>query len=66
MFTAPVSHCSKPDTIVTVEELGLSADCSVSLLPPHGVKKENDFDAIFKTGTEVKDEPWKTKILLIM
>ena len=36
-----------------LEDLGLSADCSVSLLPPHGVKKENDFDAIFKTGTEV-------------
>lgn len=53
-YSQPQSPAVPSRTRSLQQELDLSADCSVSLLP-HGVKKENDFDAIFKTGTEVKD-----------
>lgn len=53
-YSQPQSPTVPSRTRSLQEELDLSADCSVSLLP-HGDKKKNDFDAIFKTGTEVKD-----------
>ena len=53
-YSQPQSPTVPSRTRSLQEELDLSADCSVSLLP-HGVKKKNDFDDIFKTGTEVKD-----------